>query len=56
MKIATTTGDFSRFCQTDEEKIRELHRAGFRYIDLDMYTFTPDSPYMQDNWQEYVLN
>jgi sugar phosphate isomerase/epimerase len=56
MKIATTTSDFSRFCKTDEEKIRELHRAGFRYIDLDMYTFTPDSPYMQDNWQEYVLN
>jgi hypothetical protein len=41
MKIATTTGDFSRFCQTDEEKIRELHRAGFRYIDLDMTLSRP---------------
>ena len=52
MKIATTTSDFSRFCKTDEEKIRELHRAGFRYIDLNMYTFTPDCPYMQENWRE----
>ena len=54
MKIATTTGDFSRFCKTDEEKIRELHRAGFRYIDLDMYSFTPDCAYMQENWRERV--
>ena len=41
MKIATTTGDFSFFCATDEERVRELHRAGFRYIDLSMYSFSP---------------
>ena len=52
MRIATTTGDFERFCKTDEERIRELHRAGFRYIDLSMYSFTPDSPYMGDGWRE----
>ena len=28
MKIATTTGDFAFYCKTDEEKIKELHRAG----------------------------
>lgn len=54
MKIATTTGDFSKFCPTDIERIRLLHEAGFRYIDLDMYFFTPDCPYMQDNWKEAV--
>ena len=54
MKIATTTGDFATLCQTDEERIRELHRAGFRYIDFNMYTFTPDSPYMGENWREEV--
>ncbi len=54
MKIATTTGDFRAFCPTDEERIRELHRAGFRYIDLNMYSFTPDCVYMQDDWQEAV--
>ena len=54
MKIATTTGDFSFFCKTDEERIRELHRAGFRYIDLNMYSFTPDCAYMSENWREEV--
>lgn len=54
MKIATTTGDFTFYCKTDEERIRELHRAGFKYIDLSMYSFTPDCAYMQDNWREEV--
>ena len=54
MKIATTTADFGFYCKTDEERIRELHRAGFRYIDLSMYGFKPECVYMQDNWQEAV--
>ena len=54
MRIATTTGYFSFFCKTDEERIRELHRAGFRYIDLNMYSFTPDCAYMSENWREEV--
>lgn len=54
MKIATTTEDFGYYCSTDEERIKELHRAGFRYIDLSMYSFTPESEYMQENWQEPV--
>ena len=55
MKIATTTGDFGFYCASDADRIRELHRAGFRYIDLNMYTFTPDCAYMQDGWQKEVL-
>ena len=54
MKIATTTEDFGFYCATDEERIRELYRAGFRYIDLSLYSLTPDSPYMQDSWQDEV--
>ena len=54
MKIATTTSDFSGYCKSDIERIRELHRAGFRYIDLSMYSFTPDSVYMKDNWRDAV--
>lgn len=54
MKIATTTGDFKFYCKTDEERIRELYRAGFRYIDLDMYSFTPECVYMQEDWREEV--
>lgn len=54
MKIATSTGDFGFYCPNDAERIRELHRAGFRYIDLDMYSWKPDSVYLRDNWQEEV--
>lgn len=54
MKIATTTGDFKKFCKTDTERITELHRAGFKYIDLNMYSFTPDSAYMQEGWRDEV--
>lgn len=52
MKIATSTGDFDLFCQNDEEKLRELHRAGFRYIDLSMYCLTEASPLMGEGWRE----
>ena len=52
MKIATTTGDFSAFLLDDAKIIRELHRAGFRYIDLSMYSFKPDCVYMSENWKE----
>ena len=52
MKIANTTADFFKFCKTDIEKITELHRAGFRYIDLSMYSFTPDCAYMQRDWRK----
>ena len=54
MKIATTTGDFAIFLDNDADKIRELHRAGFGYIDLNMYTFTPECVYMNDGWQDEV--
>ena len=54
MKIATTTGDFCRYCKNDIERINELYRAGFRYIDLNMYRFTPDCDYMKDDWRDAV--
>lgn len=54
MKIATTTSDFGAYCKTDIERIRELHRAGFKNIDLSMYCFTPDCDYMKDGWRDAV--
>ena len=54
MKIATTTEDFGFYFDSYEDQIKELHRAGFRYVDLSMYGFTPDSPYMNDGWQDKV--
>ena len=56
-KIATSTSDLykSHGFSTDEEKIRGLYAAGFRYIDLSMYSFTQDSAYMSDCWREEAL-
>ena len=44
MKLATTTSDFGSYRSCDADRIRELHRAGFRYIDLSMYSLSPASP------------
>ena len=54
MKIATSTGDFKFYLNSDTDILRELHAAGFRYVDLSMYTFTPDSVYMNDGWEREV--
>ena len=54
MKIATSTSDFGFYCNNDSDRIRELYRAGFRYIDLSMYSFTPDSLYMSDGWRDEI--
>lgn len=54
MKIATTTGDFSHYFPNDIDRIRALNKAGFQYVDLDMYSFTPDCPYMKDDWKRAV--
>ena len=37
MKLATTTGDFTRYFPDTESRIRALYRAGFRHIDLSLY-------------------
>lgn len=54
MKIVNTTGDFAQYCQNDLDRIRELHRAGFRYVDLSMYSFTLSCVYMNDGWRDAV--
>ncbi len=55
MKLATTTGDLDRICKTEEEKVFELHRAGFRYIDMSFYQANnKDSFLMADDWREHM--
>ena len=56
MKIATTTSDFGFYEASDEARIRLLHQAGFRYIDLAMFGLTPNSVYMQDHWRNAVAH
>ncbi len=51
MKLATTTGDF-RDCDYYKQ-IQLLHDAGFRYIDLSMYSPMKDDPLLlREDWRE----
>lgn len=53
MKLATTTGDFSRFLNTYEEKIDAVIEAGFKYIDLSMYTANEnDELLISSDWED----
>ena len=52
MKLATTTGDFERFCGDYLERVKLVHKAGFKYIDLSLYTLTENDPLLIcDDWQ-----
>ncbi|NLD87582.1 MAG: sugar phosphate isomerase/epimerase [Clostridiales bacterium] len=53
MRLATTTGDFSHVCKTEEAKVAELYAAGFRYIDMSFYD-GDRSPLAHDDYLERV--
>ena len=55
MRLATTTGDFSRYAQTQQQCMEYISRAGFKYVD---YNFGKDynqrdGVYSAD-WREYL--
>lgn len=53
MKLSTTISDFSKYCSTIEEKIDHLHKAGFRYMDMSLYSPTKMPQLFEaENWQE----
>jgi len=55
MKLATSTGDFDRFCDTYLERIKHIYSAGFKYIDLSLYTVMENDPLiLSDDWQRTV--
>ena len=57
LKIATTTGDFggsSGNLADDKAKLDKLHAAGFKYVDLSMYSFTAGCDYMQADWSDKI--
>lgn len=56
MKLATTTGDFEFFCKTNLERIECIAEAGFKYIDLNLYTEDKNPEiFLCDNWRDNVL-
>lgn len=51
MKLATTTADFDSFFKTYQERIDCIYEAGFKYIDLNMYTVEEnDELLVSKNW------
>lgn len=64
MKLATTTADFkgnydtgnfrTGYLDDDKAMLDLLHEAGFKYIDLNMYSFDADSDYMQSDWADKI--
>ena len=52
MKLATTTSDFERFCGSYIDCIKNVHQAGFRFVDLSLYTVKEnDSLLLLENWK-----
>ena len=54
MRLATTTSDFGRFCETHIERVKRVHDAGFKYIDLSLYNTKDDPLFYSDNWRDEV--
>jgi len=47
------TSDYDRFCGTLEEKIDHIHKAGFRYIDINLCDAWKDDPLLiSPNWKD----
>lgn len=52
MKLATTTGDFDRYCATYLESVKCVHQAGFKCIDFSLYTIREnDALLLCDEWK-----
>lgn len=53
MKISTMTSDFSRFCNTFEDNIDHMYKAGFRYIDINLCSVKKEDPLLiSANWKD----
>lgn len=53
MKLCNTTGDFARYCRKHEERVENLVEAGFKYIDLNMYSIVNEPSFFGDMpWEE----
>ena len=51
MILATTTEDFRPFTDNHKERVRLCAEAGFKHIDLSLYTLIKDDPLFGDGWR-----
>lgn len=54
MKLATTTGDFSKYCTSYCDAISCVAAAGFRHIDLDLSFHNKEEGLDGDDWKKGV--
>lgn len=55
MRLATTTGDFDKYCGTYLERVKQINKAGFKYIDLSLYTVREnDELLINEDWKTAV--
>lgn len=55
MKLATSTGDFYRYCNSYCKSIEYAHAAGFRYLNFDIDKFeTFEEQLLSDDWREGI--
>ena len=53
MKLATTTADFGRYTIDHLQRVKYVEEAGFKYIDLSMYTPREnDGLFFTDDWKK----
>lgn len=49
MKLATTTGDFSKYTKTTAEAVAAFENTGFRHLDYNFYGVIYDeSPFLKN--------
>jgi sugar phosphate isomerase/epimerase len=51
MKLCTTTKDFAYYCDNDIDRIKEIKRAGFKYVDYSMIA-NEAAAYMHSGWRD----
>ena len=55
MKISTSTGDFSLYCETGAQKVRCFRGGRFRYINLEQTGYVPELMSENDNdWRRFA--
>lgn len=55
MRLATTTGDFQGYYETDAQKVRAYEGTGFKHLDYSFYRSNYEgSPFMSDGWVKEV--
>lgn len=56
MKLATTTEDFTSFCKTNLERLEHIAEAGFKYVDINLYTEEANPEiFLADDWRGNVI-